>query len=310
MAANNSKKNCAQRAFLSFAFLASCALIGSESAQAQHAHTVLFGEPNAEGLLVPKEHQAVHPVTSPYYHEDALITSDVRVWYVQHHFPNNSPIGGGEATVFAVQVRAALTESIQFVAYKDGYIDIDSGAVNDSGVNDLAAGIKWAFLQDWESDTHAAVGIGYEVGLGGDKVLQDDDEVRIWGSFNKSFDRLHVGVNVNAMFPVGSEDALGDSDRLSWHLHADYYASEQLSPVIEINGYTTLDNGANTPLPFSGVDVANLGAGDGEDVITAGYGFEARPAEDLAVRVAHESPLTDNEDLFGHRWTLSAVWSF
>ena len=306
MAAKQSKLNPALRAG-AFA-LSFCAL--SLTAQAQHAETVLQGDPNPDGLALPAERQAVHPLTSPYYHEDAFVTSDVRAWYVRHNFPNNSPIGGGDATVLAVQVRVAITEALQLVAYKDGFIDIDSGAVDDSGVNDLAAGIKWAFLQDWENDTHAAVGIGYEVGLGGDDVLQDDDELRVWASWNQGWDRFHLGVNVNAMFPVGSEDALGDSDRLSWHVHADYYANENWSPVIEVNGYQTLDNGDNTPLPFSGVDVANLGGGDGEDVITAGYGVAYRSSEDFSIRVAHESPLTDKEDLFGHRWTVSAVWSF
>lgn len=279
-------------------------------AMAQHAETVLFGEPSDAGLSVPAERQAVHPLTSPYFHEDSFVTTDLRAWYVRHNFPNNSPIGGGHATVVAVQARAALTESIQLVAYKDGFVDFNDGAVNDSGMNDIAAGIKWAFLQDWETDTHAALGVGYEIGLGDEEVLQDDDEVRIWGSFNKGFDRLHLGATVNVFFPVGSEDAVGDSDRLSWHLHADYHVHEMFSPVLELNGFQTLSNGDNAPLPFSGVDVANLGGGDGEDVITAGYGFEARPADGLALRLAHESPLTSNEDLYGHRWTLSAVWSF
>ncbi|HRV80958.1 MAG TPA: hypothetical protein P5218_05965 [Planctomycetota bacterium] len=279
-------------------------------ASAQHANKVFFGEPSAEGLAVAEELQAVHPLTSPYYNEDSFVTTDVRAWYVRHNFPNNSPIGGGKATVVAVQVRAALTESIQLVAYKDGFFDIASGAVDDSGMNDLAAGIKWAFLQDWKTNTHAAVGLGYEIGIGDEEVLQGDDEVRLWLSFNKAMEKLHLGFVVNMMFPVGSEDALGDSERLSWHLHADYYASQMFSPVLEFNGYKTLSNGDNTPLPFSGVDVANLGGGDGEDVITAGYGFEARPAENFAIRVAHESPLTSNEDLFGHRWTVSAIWSF
>ena len=110
--------------------------------------------------------------------------------------------------------------------------------------------------------------------------------------------------------PVGSEDALGDSERLSWHLHADYHVNETFSPVVELNGYTTLSEGDNVVVPFSGVDVANLGGGDGEDVITAGLGFEVRSFANGALRVAHETPLTDNEDLFGHRWTASLVWSF
>lgn len=65
---------------------------------------------------------------------------------MNHQFPGNSPIGGGDANVYALQIRAALTDSLQFVAYKDGYVDFNSGAVDDSGMNDLGAGIKWAFL--------------------------------------------------------------------------------------------------------------------------------------------------------------------
>lgn len=278
------------------------------AASAQHAQTVLAGEPNADGLALPMERQAVHPLTGPYFHEDSFVTTDVRAWFVRHNFP--ADVNGGHATVIAVQARAALTESVQIVAYKDGFVDFNDGLVNDNGMNDIAAGIKWAFLQDWATDTHAAVGVGYEIGVGDEEVLQGDDEVRIWGSYNKGFDRLHLGATLNAFFPVGSEDALGDSERISWHLHADYHVNQFWSPVVEVNGYQTLSNGDNAPLPVSGVDVANLGGGEDEDVITAGYGFEVRPLEGIALRVAHESPLTDNVDLYGNRWTLSAVWSF
>lgn len=280
------------------------------SAYSQAAETVLFGEQDREGLALPVERQAVHPITSPYYNEDSFVTTDVRAWYVRHSFPNNSPIAGGSASVYAVQVRAALTESIQLVAYKDGYVNFNSGLIDDNGMNDLAAGIKWAFLQDWETDTHAAVGVGYELGIGDKEVLQEDDEVRIWGSFNKGFERLHLGANVNFTTPVGSEDALGDSDRLSWHLHADYHVNEVFSPVVEVNGYSTLNEGNNVAVPFSGVDVANLGGGEGEDVVTAGLGFEVRTPQIGALRLAYESPLTDNEDLFGYRWTASIVFGF
>lgn len=290
--------------------LSCIALPLSSIAYGQAAETVLFGEQDTAGLALPAERRAVHPLTSPYYNEDSFVTTDIRAWYVRHEFPNTIALAGGSATVYAVQARAALTESIQFVAYKDGFLDLNTGLLDESGLNDVAAGFKWAFLQDWESDTHAAAGVGYELGIGDDDVLQDDDEVRIWGSFNKGFDRLHLGGNVNLTFPVGDEDALGDSDRLSWHLHADYFVNETFSPVLEVNGYSTLSEGDNAPLPFSGVDVANLGGGDGEDVITAGIGAEIRAADIGAFRIAHEQPLTDNEDLFGYRWTVSFIFGF
>ncbi len=275
---------------------------------AQHARTVLFDEPDQAALALPAERQAVHPVTAPYFHEDSFVTTDLRAWYVNHQFPGG-PIGGGSADVYALQVRVALSDRLQLVAYKDGYVDFASGAVDDTGWNDLAAGIKWAFLQDWEADLHAAVGIGYELATGDEEVLQDDSELRVWASLNKGFDRLHLGATVNGLFATGSEDALGDSDRFLWHLHADWFASAALSPVVELNGYHTISEGDNAPLPFSGVDVANLGGGEDEDVITAAIGGELRPCADIAVRAAYESPLTDNEDLFGYRWTVSLVWS-
>lgn len=298
------------RAALTLPASLTLALATLGTATAQHTETVLFGEPDPAGLALPAERVAVHPLTAPYFNEDAFITTDLRAWYVNHQFPGNSIISGGEANVYALQIRAALTENLQFVAYKDGFVDFNSGAVNETGWNDLAAGIKWAFLQDWENDAHAALGVGVELGTGDRDVLQDDEEFRVWASYNKGVDYWHFGGNVNFTFATGTEDALGDSDRVSWHLHADYFVSPTFSPVIEVNGYHTLSEGNNRPLPFSGVDVANLGGGDGEDVITVGLGGEYRPADGLGLRAAYESPLTDNIDLFGYRWTLSAVWSF
>lgn len=284
-------------------FLAAFAAAGASFASAQHANTVLFGEANPDGLALPAERQAVHPISAPYFHEDSFVTTDLRAWYVRHEFGSTL---GGRATVAALQVRAALTESIQFVAYKDGLVDFDVPGLDESGLNDLAAGIKWAFLQDWENDTHAAVGIGYELGIGDEDVLQDDDELRLWASFNQGYDRLHLGATANFYTTLGGEANAKDVDRMSFHLHADYHVNELFSPVVEVNAYTSLAGGGDdAPL---GVDVANLGSG--EDVITGVLGFEARPAEALAVRLGYESPLTDNVDLFGYRWTLSAVWSF
>jgi hypothetical protein len=284
-------------------------LLTTGSVQAQHAQTVLMGDPNEAGLALPAERTAVHPISAPYYNEDAFVTTDLRFWYVNHQFPGNSLLAGADASVYALQIRAALTESLQLVAYKDGYVDI-SDPVDESGMNDLAAGLKWAFLQNWERDMHAALGAGYEFATGDEEVLQDDEEARLWASFNKGFNRWHFGANANFTWAVGDEDVLGDSDRLSWHLHADYFLTQSFSPVVEVNGYSTLSEGGNTPLPFNGVDVANLGGGDGEDVVTGVIGAEFRPADGFGLRLGYESPLTDNEDLFGYRWTFSAIWGF
>lgn len=295
--------------------------LGVHSATAQHADFVLFGESNPQANEVPKEHRFVHPVTSPYFHEDSFVTTDIRAWQVYHDLPKTSVLGGGNVDVTAVQIRLALTDQLQLVAVKDGWIHFDSGALDDDGMNDVAAGLKWNFLQDWENQLHAAVGFGYEFGWGNDSVLQGDDEIRLWASVNKGYDRLHIGGMVNFFFSEDQDQIanisslgnvpVGGSTTMSWHVHLDYFVNEWFSPVVEFNGYHTLDSGVHAGiLDISGVDVANLGSGVGEDVITVGLGSEFRLSEQMSLRAAYETPLTDANDLWGYRWTMSLIYSF
>jgi len=123
--------------------------------------------------------------------------------------------------------------------------------------------------------------------------------------------RLTRSAEHSYFWAVGDEDMRGDSDRIQWHLHADYYLCDFFSPVVELNGYHITDAGTS-PLPFQGVDMVNLGTGEDDPVVTLGLGGEVRPLQDLpvAARVAYETPLTDENDLFGYRWTFSVVWAF
>lgn len=266
---------------------------------------VLFGD---SGDAPAAEDKFVRPLTGPYFHEDSFVTTDIRAWYVDHQLTKNT-VGGGDVTVMAVQARLALTESLQLVAYKDGYTEFDGGGLDGSdGFNDIGAGLKWAFLQDWENNFHMAAGIGYEFGWGDDEVLQDTNELRLWLSANKGLGKLHLGAVVNYIIAEDENKGVaGNSDLITVHFHADYFLTEWLSPVVEINGYFSQDDGA----PFSGVDAVSVGGGDGEDTITGALGFELRPlGPEFGLRAAYETELSDSVSLFGHRWTLSAVYEF
>jgi len=290
-------------------FTASCAALVAGAATAQHTDFVLFGEPDAAMNAVAPEHRFVHPITSPYVHENSFITTDLRAWYVYHYFDNATL--GGDATVVAAQARLAITDRWQLVAYKDGYVWFDDPTVNDDGWNDLAAGVKYNFYRDIENQLYASAGIGYEWGIGDDEVLQDDDELRLWFSADKGFDELHLGFAFNYFLPAGTEDSpFGSAERISWHAHADYYLTEWMSPVLELNGYHTIDASSTAAVGFTGVDVANLGGGESQDVVTMGLGAELRLLENTAIRGAYEFPLTDETDLFGDRLTVSLVYSF
>jgi hypothetical protein len=291
--------------------LASLSLIALGTTLNAQGGFVLFGDSAVE---IAPEQKAVRPISAPYFHEDSFVTTDVRAWYVAHDFDSDTQgvLGNGSATVMAVQVRVALTESLQFVAYKDGHTEFDDALAlgDNSGWNDIGAGVKWAFIQDWENQFHMAAGIGYEFSFGDEDVLQDSDELRLWVSANKGFDKLHLGATVNAILSEDDSDSLlGNSDMLTLPLHADYYLSEWFSPVVEINGYFAQDDFAS-PVDFSGVDAGSLPGGDGNDTYTIAFGGELRVIEGLGLRVAYETELNDNVSLFGDRWTVSAVYEF
>ncbi len=281
------------------------ALSATSGLQAQQGFT-LFGDP---GPSIPPEQRTVRPLTAPYFHEDAFVTTDVRGWYVKHHFYDDTI--GGDVDVYALQLRVALTHNLQFVAYKDGYTDFNNTLGNASGWNDIGAGIKWAFLQDEANQFHLAAGIGYAFAFGDRDILQDAGELRLWLSANKGFDRLHLGAVANYRIADSRSDGvLGSSDMLTLHFHADYYLTKWFSPVLELNGYFVTSEGPGG-MPFSGVDAVAIGGGKNEDTITGSIGAEFRPfGPELGIRAAYETELTNAQSLFGHRWTLSTVYEF
>jgi hypothetical protein len=271
------------------------------------ATTVLFGGEISEGAAGMR---TVRPVSAPYFHEDSFVNSDIRVWYLRHDISKDTI--GGDVSVAAVQVRLALTPTLQFVAYKDGYTTFDDDTAllgGNDGLNDIAAGLKWAFLQDDTTATYMAAGIGIELPLGDEDILQDTTEFRLWLSFNKGLGDLNLGGTLNYIIAEDSSDGLlGNADMLTLHLHADYPFTDALSGIVEVNGYFVTDGSA---VPFSGVDAVSIDGGEDEDTLTGAVGLEFRPGmESLGLRIAYERELGSNLNLFGSRWTLSAVFGF
>lgn len=263
----------------------------------------------------------VHPITAHHYSEDALITTDLRFTYANHQFPSAVAFGGGGAyRGYDLQGRYAVNERFQVFFNKFGFADVTNYANNSNphaaDLVDLGIGVKYALIQDFADAHHFAIGAGYEFGIGQEDILAGDDELRLFAAWTKGLDKLNISASANLLLATAGEDLTpeasntgGDSDRLSAHLHLDYRLDEIFSPVVELNYYRTLSDSDNIVTPASGIDLGNFGGNEDEDVLSAAFGGEFRYRPDLAVRLAYETPLTDNDDLFGYRWTASVVWS-
>lgn len=279
------------------------------TASAQHAKFVLFGDPDPAFAEMPAEHAAVHPCTSPYFNENSFVTTDLRFWYAYQKFDSSTPLGDGHGQVAACEVRVALTDRLQLVAYKDGYFWIDSDNLNESGWNDVAAGLKWNFYRDVPEQFHMAIGAGYQFPWGDADVLQNHSEVRAWYNIDKGWGKFHIGGTLNALFAVDSDERWGQSDRLHWDIRMDYRLVDWFSPVVEFNGNHSL-NDEDAALPFQGGDLGNFGKGKDDPIVTAAVGGELRPFEGVAFRAMYEDQLNHEDDLFDWRVTLSVVISF
>lgn len=288
---------------------AACLALLASSASAQHAGFVLFGNPDAAYANQPKEQTFVMPATSPYFNESSFITTDARLWYAYQQFDDNTPLGGGHGQVAAAQFRLAITDRLQLVAYKDGYMWLDSDNLSESGWNDVGAGLKWNFYRDVPGQLHMALGAGYQFPWGDGNVLQNDAEVRMWFSIDKGFDKFHLGGVINALFTPTSDHTYGNSNRLYWDIHMDYYLCEYFSPIIEFNGCNSLQD-RYASLPFQGGDLGNFGLGVSDPVVTVGFGGEVRPCSRFAIRTMWETQIDHQDDLFNWRLTCSIVLPF
>lgn len=253
------------------------------------------------------------PVGNPIYFESPFNYSGLRLLYLHHDFPNGSQIGGGDANIYAAQVRLALTERLGFIATKDGYTDMNAGIIpEDGGWNDFAIGAKYAFWVDREADWVMTGGMRWEWGNGDREILQGGtQELSPFVSFAKGWDQFHLLGNVTGRIPL---DPDAGNCILSWDLHADYeIAPEALpgfAPMFEVHGLHYLSNGDMLPLSIGGLDYNNIGSSDvaGDGVVWGGVGFRWKFSPHMSVGSTFEFPFSHaDDDIMGNRVTVDVA---
>ncbi|MFA6045841.1 MAG: hypothetical protein WC718_12730 [Phycisphaerales bacterium] len=253
-----------------------------------------------------------NPVGNPLYFETPLNNTSAKVLFLHHEFSDKSQLVGGQVNVVAVQARIALTERLGFIATKDGYSWLDTGALGKSeGWNSVAAGLKYAIIADKENDLVVTPGFRLMFNSGEGKILQSGTtEFSPFVSVAKGWDKFHVMGNFTARVPTDGNDG---NDIIQWDLHADYEILDGLAPIVELHGLHYLDNGTRAPFSVGGLDYTNLGSADvsGSSVIWFGVGARWKLTPHLSLGSTYEHSLTNqNADIFEQRVTvdLELTW--
>lgn len=249
------------------------------------------------------------PVTAPTLFESPVIGTNLRPIAAYHTLPDDSIFAGGSVQILALQARWAITDRLALIATKDGYVQIDPDSGGDeSGLADVAAGLKYAVVDDPDAGLLVTPGFVYEFASGDEDVFQGngDGMVRPFVSAGWDLGALNLLANVGYDLPLDDE---AESTRFTWHAHAGWELTPNLYPLVEINGLSYVDDGAALPVDFEGVDFFNLGASDvdGNTLVTGAAGARWRVGSST-LGAAWETPLTSREDIFD--WRLTVDWIF
>lgn len=255
-----------------------------------------------------------NPIGNPLYFETPFVNSEARFLYLWHNFPSASDVGGGDLSVFALQVRLALTERLGFIATKDGYSVMRASILpKGEGWNDLGFGLKYALIVDQPNQFVVTTGLRWVLSNGDRDILMGNtDELSPFISFAKGWDRLHLIGNITGRLPMDRHDG---NYVLQWDLHLDYeIAPETLPgfyPVFEVHGLHYLSNGDRLPLAVGGLDYANIGSDDvaGSAVIWGGIGFRWKLTPNFSFGSTFEYPFHKiGTDIHGGRVTFDFIF--
>ena len=262
------------------------------------------------GLFRESDHQFtdfISPMTNPVYFEDPRTVTEARAIFINHRIPGN--LGGGDVQLYAMQLRAALTENLSIIATKDGYIVSDSPLLDD-GFADVSAGLKLNVFKDVESQTLLSVGTVFEIPAGSHAARQGngDGEFHLFATGGTEFlPSWHLVSGSGFRLPV---DTSAQNQMWYWSNHVDKkLGGSGFYLFTECNWYYYMSSGSALPAPIGGGDLFNLGSINmaGESAVTGAYGVKYKPSKHVEIGLAYEIPYSQRRDLLENRLTADLI---
>jgi len=268
------------------------------------------------------QQKAISPVANPIYFEDPRIYNEVHPVFMQHYLPDTFHFDGGkvplggDVRVYAVQLRYKLTDRLALIATKDGYIEFkpEKTLPTRYGWADLAAGLKYAIVDDPEKQLVVTPGLTLTVPTGSRRVFQGNGsgEWNLFVSALKGWDNFHLLGNVGFRIPNNFSEQTAQAH---YSLQLDYYVCQYFIPFVVANGYTVLSEGEQKLLGAVNLDtelydLGNFGStkAQGQTQVTLGGGARSKLTKNLDIGAAYEATVTNPQGIFDSRITVDVSW--
>ncbi|PHS11069.1 MAG: hypothetical protein COA78_10485 [Blastopirellula sp.] len=252
----------------------------------------------------------ISPMTNPVFFEDPRTLTEARAIFIHHQVPGAA--GGGDVQLFAVQLRAALTENLSLVAAKDGFITSSNPLIED-GWADVSLGLKYNLYRDPQAQRLLSVGISYELPWGSTHTLQGngDGVFDLYVSAGAEFGcGYHYLTTTGLLLPT---DTTEESQMWFWSQHVDHrIGCSNFYWLGEANMYHYLKSGGGGINGVEGGDLWNLGSTGvaGSTIVTGALGVKYKPNRNREVGFAWEAPMTKNKDIIDNRLTVDMIFRY
>ncbi len=264
------------------------------------------------------------PVSNPLFNETPYITTELRPIYAYHDIADSFLTGGGTIQVVAMEARVALNDRLGIIATKDGYFNFDFDGVlqDEDGFANISLGVKYALINNPAENRIVTVGLEYEPPSGNliTGIPGVPTKFRMQGTADGFLDMFvaaaetwgKLGLEGNVGLNLAM-DPQANSSMIHLSAHADYEVIPDLFPMVEVNMFSTVSDGARNPFNFEGLDIVNFGSGVSSGstgpgtVATLAVGGRYKIMDHLIFGTAYELPVSSKEDLFGWRVTSDLV---
>lgn len=248
---------------------------------------------------------------NPVYFEDPQVDGEVRPIFAWHEIDKDLGLGGGCGAVVRPSGalggdRPAGDHRRQGRLPEHRYADTTSG-----GWADLAAGLKYAIIDDKAHEFILTPGVTVGLPTGNDRVFQatGDGTINPFVSVGKGFGKLRLLGNVGGIIPV---DGDAETYQIRYSAQIDYTTCRYFVPFVAWNAFTVLSQGEGFTTDFEGFDLFNFGAqkADGYTQSVVGAGFRSLLTDRLQFGFAYELPVSSPEGIFESRFTVDFIWRF
>lgn len=258
----------------------------------------------------------ISPITNPTMFEDPRTLTEARAIALSQRMP--AYLGSQTFQLYALQLRAALTDRLSVIATKDGFI-VSHNALQTDGWADIMIGLKYNLITNYCTHRLLSVGATYELPIGSPRVLQGTPRILDGESIDGQYNVFltggtPIGYNGHWISAFGVRipaNHVVQSGMWYWSNHFDVKAGmTDFYGLLEINWYHWYDSGNNAVTAgLNGGDLVNLGSTNitNTDIATGALGLKYKPHGNLEIGAAYEVPLTNRRGIMGDRITLDLI---